>query len=477
MLNIVSDIGKHYFVPSTAYMSTVGSIAYKVSGGYASPQQIRGLTTGTTVSDFLTNIIRQNENQWLKVTSAANGAVLTMDAMLSLNDTLIVVSADSTNLTKYVLEVSENGLSSNAVLTSNRYTITIDVEPKSATDEHTPGSGSITGFDYGTAIRTVINNVTVPAGASLTVISGDGAYVPLKMLNFDTTYVSVAVNSNTFFEVLAENGTTIIKYQLIPQASATSAFVTSDLYSIVQKQLLIEFVPRGTNVRSFLSNLVPSLGASIKLVDKKGFERVDGEVADDDKLIVTSPSGTVTRVYHISKLATQFVPETTYLAYILSNVYAIDQVMYTLAGVSGAETVSNFLTKVTPSAGASVAVVDKDGTVKINGDINGGDKVRVTSADGKIVVTYTFGPLTSASWIQANQIELYPNPSNGRLNVTGLEKGQRIQIYNSVGSAIIDMQVQNNHEIININEHPAGLYMIVVSDQNRLLGKYKAIKY
>jgi formylmethanofuran dehydrogenase subunit D len=151
--------------------------------------------------------------------------------------------------------------------------------------------------------------------------------------------------------------------------------------------------------------------------------------------------------------------------------------MYTLAGVSGAETVSNFLTKVTPSAGASVAVVDKDGTVKINGDINGGDMVRVTSADGKIVVTYNFGPLTSASWIQANQIELYPNPSNGRLNVTGLEKGQRIQIYNSVGSAIIDMQVQNNHEIININEHPTGLYMIVVSDQNRLLGKYKAIKY
>ena len=477
MLNIVSDIGKHYFIPSTAYMSTVGSIAYKVSDGFTSPQQIRGLTTGTTVSDFLVNIIRPNENQWLKVTSGANGAVLTMDAMLSLNDTLIVVSADSTNITKYVLEVSENGLSSNAVLSSNRYKITIDVEPKSANEEPTSGLGSITGFDYGTAIRTVINNVTVPAGASLTVISGDGAYVPLKMLNFDTTYVSVAVNSNTYFEVLAENGTTVIKYQLIPQASANSAFVTSDLYSVVQKELLIEFVPRGTNVRSFLSNLVPSLGATIKLVDKKGFERIDGEVADDDKLIVTSPSGTVTKVYYVSKLATHFVPETTYLAYILSNVYAIDQVIYTLAGVSGSETVSNFLTKVTPAAGASVAVVDKDGNVKINGDINGGDMVNVTSADGKIVVTYTFGPLTSANWIQANQIELYPNPSNGKLNVTGLEKGQRIQIYNSVGSAIIDMQVQNNHEIININEHPAGLYMIVVSDQNKLLGKYKAIKY
>jgi formylmethanofuran dehydrogenase subunit D len=215
----------------------------------------------------------------------------------------------------------------------------------------------------------------------------------------------------------------------------------------------------------------------MKLVDKNGFERMEGAVADDDKLVVTSADATKTVVYHISKLATRFVPETTYLAYILSNVYAVDQVVYTVAGVSGAETVSNFLAKVTPSAGASVAVVDKNGTVKINGDINGGDMVKVTSADGKIVVMYTFGPLTSASWVQANQIELYPNPSTGKLNVTGVEKGQRIQVYNSLGSAIIDVNVESSHEIISIDKHPAGLYMIVVSDNDKLLGKYKAIKY
>lgn len=477
MLNIVSDIGKHYFITPTDYMSTVGSVVYKVSDGYASPQQIRGLTTGTIVSDFLANVIRQNENQSLTVTSTANGAKLSMDAVLSLNDTLTVLSADSTNTTKYVIEVSENGLSSNAVLTSTRYKVTIDVQPKSASDEHTPGSGTITGFDYGTAIRTIINNVSVPPGATMTVISGDGAYVPLKMLNFDTTYVQVTVNADTYFEVLAENGTTVIKYKLIPQASESSAFVTSDLYSVKQIDLLIEFVPRGTNVQSFLSNIFPSLGASIKLVDKKGFERTDGMVADDDKLVVTSPDGKATRVYHISKLATLYVPETTYLAYILSNVYGIDQVTYKIHGASGIADISVFYSGIRAAQGATAVVVDSNGNEKITGDINGSDKVKVTSADGRMVVMYTFGPLTSADWMQANQIELYPNPSNGRLNVTGLEKGQRIQVYNSVGSAIIDTQVQNNHEIININEHPAGLYMIVVSDKTRLLGKYKAIKY
>jgi len=79
--------------------------------------------------------------------------------------------------------------------------------------------------------------------------------------------------------------------------------------------------------------------------------------------------------------------------------------------------------------------------------------------------------------MEATQIELYPNPSNGKLNVPGVQKGQRIQVYNSAGSAIIEMKVENSHEIINIDKQPAGLYLIVVSDQNGLLGKYKAIKY
>ncbi len=76
-----------------------------------------------------------------------------------------------------------------------------------------------------------------------------------------------------------------------------------------------------------------------------------------------------------------------------------------------------------------------------------------------------------------SQIELYPNPFSGKLNVSGVERGQRIQVYNAVGSAITNINVQRNHEIIDINEHPAGLYLIVVSDKNRLLGKYKAINY
>jgi hypothetical protein len=214
----------------------------------------------------------------------------------------------------------------------------------------------------------------------------------------------------------------------------------------------------------------------MKLVNKAGQERLDGTIYDDDKIVVTSKDGSVSKTYYIAHLATAANPEATYLAYILSNVYAVDQVVYKVSGVSGSETVSAFLTKVTPAAGASVAVVDKNGNVKINGDINGGDMVEVTSADGKMKVHYTFGPLTATSTINATNIELYPNPTNGEINVSGVKAGQRIQVYNSVGAAIRDINVQGSIERISLRNQPAGMYMIVVSDNNKMLGRYKAMK-
>jgi hypothetical protein len=157
-------------------------------------------------------------------------------------------------------------------------------------------------------------------------------------------------------------------------------------------------------------------------------------------------------------------------------VYSIDQVAYKVAGVSGDESVSAFLAKITTPAGATASVVDKDGNVKTTGDVNGSDKVMVTSADGKIKVYYTFGPLTSASVLEANNIKLYPNPTNAEINVSGLKADLQIKVYNSVGSIIREINVQNSIERISLRNEPAGMYMIVVSNSSNIIGRYKALK-
>ncbi|MBT3383265.1 MAG: T9SS type A sorting domain-containing protein [Prolixibacteraceae bacterium] len=476
ILNVGNDIGQHFMYEPTHYKSTVSSIVYKVSEGFSMNEEIRGMVDGTTVANFLDNLIKANENQTLLVKSGADDSELPMDAILSMDDILEVMSADSSNTTLYVLEVSENGLSGNAVLTSARYEVTIDVQPKSAGNEN-DGAGSIEGFEYGTQLKTVVANVVVPAGAIMNVISNDGAYVAQKQLNFDTAYVDVTVNHNMFFEVTAENGVTRIVYQLKPEVSENSAFLTSDVYTVVQKDLLVTFVPRGTSVSSFLANVVPSLGASIKVVDKSGLERTIGELYQDDKVIVTSPSGTVQTVYFLSMLRTEFIPQTTYLAYILSNTYAVDQVNNVIGGASGSTTLAAFYSSITTSMGATAVVVDANGNEKTTGDLDDGDMVKVTSADGKMEAMYTLNlDLTSADVFDSGQINLYPNPTSGRINISGVEVGGRIQVFNLMGVSIQDINIQNSVETVMLNDQPAGMYLIVVSDEDKMLGRYKVLR-
>jgi formylmethanofuran dehydrogenase subunit D len=150
--------------------------------------------------------------------------------------------------------------------------------------------------------------------------------------------------------------------------------------------------------------------------------------------------------------------------------------MYKVAGVSGDETIVSFLSRITTSEGATALVVDKNGMEKANGDINGGDRVKVTSADGKIEVFYTFGPLTAASVFEANNIQLYPNPTNAKININGINEGNRIQVYNAVGSVIRNVKVLSNMEIVSLEGQPSGMYMIVISNENKMLGRFKVLK-
>ena len=468
--NSINNVGQHTMIEPTHYKSTVGSLVYKVSDGYSMNEEIRGLKTGTTVGVFLGNVIKADENQELTVKSKASGATLAADAVLVNGDMLLVMSADSANHTQYILEVSDHGLSSDAVISSTLYQVTIEEQPSVEA-----GVGLVKGFEYGTRLKTILGNITIPMGASLDVVDSEGVYVPTKMLNFDTTYVDVTVNSGIYLDVLAEDGVTRIVYQLLPNSSENDAFILSDVYTVSQSTNLIQFIPRGTTVQTLLSYLVPSTGANVKVVNKMGQDRIDGGISQDDKVVVISANGLVTRVYHLSMLRTSTLLASDYLAYILSNVYSIDQVNYSVTGPSGTTLLTEFNSNITPAMGATAVVVDASGNEKTSGDLNEGDMVKVTSADGKMVVMYSVDFATSAEAPGFNAIKVYPNPTSGKVNIQGLEQGTRIQVFNQAGALLRDINTSHSLETVSLDNQPSGLYLVVLTKNSRLVGQYKVV--
>lgn len=445
----------------TVYRSTVSSKIYKVSPGYSQAETIRGLKTGVTVSDFFTNIIKANTLQSLTVTSGS----LTLNAASAIKngDVLTVLSADSTNTSKYTLSVTAEGLSSNAILTSAPYTIKVNGT-----------TGTIAGFSKNTPLRTVFEGVVVPEGAELTIVNSQDAYMSLSKLNYDTAYVDVIATSDIYFEVIAENGVTKVTYQLQPTVALTDAYVTSDVYSVEQIASVIKYVPVGTSVHSLLENVTPAQGASITVYDKGGFERTSGDIYKDDKLVVTAADGKTQKAYYFSML--NFYAN-QYLAFVISDDYQVEQVHRVITGPALGSSIVTFKDKLYPSFGASLKVVNESGVENTGSSLVSGDRLLVTAADGFTTATYSIVGVTGVNIVATtSSIKMYPNPTNGRVVVQGLAKGNRVQVFNAAGVTLRDVIVDNSTDYVSLEAQPSGIYIFVVSAGTQHINIQKIVK-
>jgi len=458
-------MGSHVMNEVTHYKSTVGSSSYIVSDGYSENETIIGVKEGTTVDQFLANINKANENQRLTVMHA--GAAISGATAVQNDDVLVVASADTTinNISKYTISVTKDGLDNNAVITSVPYTVT-----------YAGAKGTITGFTYGTELKTIFDGLEIPETASnYTIYDGKGAYVAFQTLNYDTIYAPTLVNDAMFIEVVAQDGVTKIEYQFKPTATESDAFVTSARYAVDQDESVITLVPVGTNAPIFLSHLIPVTGATIKLVDKAGLERTSGNIYQDDRLIVTSKDGSKTKIYYLSMLSNL---TTSYLAYAYSNDYKVDQATYVISeGITNQISVADFTAKVYGSFGATLTVLDKDGNVKASGNMAENDQLKVTSSDGKYSSVYSITVTkVGVDRFSNSDIRMYPNPSTGFVTMEGVKAGSAVKMVNTVGAVVMNMVTTTDNETINIENQKSGIYMLVVSSDNRVVCNFKFIK-
>ncbi|HEY3370888.1 MAG TPA: T9SS type A sorting domain-containing protein [Prolixibacteraceae bacterium] len=434
---------------SEPQQSVVYSSYYKVSAGTSLKETIQGVPVGTTVAAFYQHITRADELQRLKVISAASGAELAQADAISRGDTLVVLSADNSQTTKYLLELTLGSISPNTLLTSSTYTVSVS-----------GSTGTISGFPRFTLLKKVLEGVVIPAGATLTMVDQHDAYMTLVKLNYDTVYVNVQATPAVYFEVIAENGLTKVVYQLMPSSNFTDAYVTSDLYSVDQWASLIQFVPLGTSVASLLSHVTPAPGATMAVFDKAGLARHFGILSRDDKLEVLSKDGKLTKVYYFNEQGYWGSPFQTY---VISDDYKIDQVSHCIYEVSEGTGIAEFKSKLYPSFGASLQVMDASGRESTLASLSPGDQLLVTSADGAQTATYSIAQKTGVDPVYTGPaINIGPNPSTGQVLVQGLAKGNRIRVLNLAGSILQEVMTEHSSQTISLDAQPAGIYLLAV---------------
>ncbi|MBN2775793.1 MAG: T9SS type A sorting domain-containing protein, partial [Prolixibacteraceae bacterium] len=67
----------------------------------------------------------------------------------------------------------------------------------------------------------------------------------------------------------------------------------------------------------------------------------------------------------------------------------------------------------------------------------------------------------------------YPNPTTGAVNLSGVESGNRIRVFNAMGATIRDMVAGSTKVTFSIADQPAGMYMILVNDGD---ARFKVIR-
>lgn len=457
-----NGLGSHEFYTVTEFISTVSSSSYTVSPGYGLTETIGGgVKEGITIAEFLTSIIYY-EAQTL--TFMRGDEVLTEDMVLENGDMLQVISENKENETHYTIEVTAEGLDTNALLTSDVYTIEVAGD-----------SGTVSGFELGTTLKEVYSGVTAPSTASLFgAFYQDGSYASFAQMKYDSTYVDVLANDEVYFEVIAQDGETKIVYQLLPNSLASDAYVLSNVYQVDEEIKLISLITNGINVQAFLSNLIPAPGATIMLVNNMGQERTKGSIYEDDVLLVTAQDG-VTKAEYALELWDTYADR--FEAVLSSDIWNVTQATFRVDGPVPTTTVEEFIEGLTVSMGATFVVLDADGMEITTGLMDDDFTVVVTSENAEAVNIYEVViDRTGVVEFDNSAIKVYPNPTNGMLNFAGVEEGQVIEVYNAVGRKVLSLQSSGTLINASINDQPKGLYMVIISEDMNRVAQFKLIK-
>ncbi len=289
-----TTLGSHNYVPSDdGFISTVTSTVYIVDPGNEGDLKIAGDITNTTVSSFISNLIKGNPLQNLSMRN--DSGILADDAMIAVNDTLIVVSANERYTTKYVIKTG--------VLSNN--TALYEVVGSGIVVDNV--NHTISGINALAPLSEIFDSVTCDPLSYITVIDTNNNQVPFSTQSLDPA-ITVPVVTKVFgglqFEVVAEDGT-IAKYTLILDTTPSEAFITSNVFTVNQDNKTIDGPAYGISLERFMSYIYPSGNATVVVKDENDSVQNSTLLQFGNYVFVTSEDETVTAKYTINLSGTK----------------------------------------------------------------------------------------------------------------------------------------------------------------------------
>ncbi len=281
----VSNIGIHIMNKVTNYLSTVTSVKLKVTTGYEGDNlTIAGSISSYSPTSIALVLDKADASQTFVFKRGAT--VLTESEALTENDVLVVTSGNGESVTTYKLINSP--LDNNTSLMAK------------AGSGLTVTGNKVTGVTAIMTLKEAVDKLVVSPKSLLYVYDASGALQSFKVHNLDSLTFDAMVNESQILEVVAENNDKAT-YSFDFALPSNEAILMSSVLQIDQQKKLIVNTPFSITSASLLSLVYTNKGATIKVLDKAGFERPIGYVNIDDVIEVTAADGTTKATYKLAE--------------------------------------------------------------------------------------------------------------------------------------------------------------------------------
>lgn len=101
-------------------------------------------------------------------------------------------------------------------------------------------------------------------------------------------------------------------------------------------------------------------------------------------------------------------------------------------------------------------------------------RIAQITKDGKVTYSQTVRANVTCTPVQ--NIRIYPNPAVDFVSISGVKAGQQVRVFGINGVEIYSIDVQQDNQVIQVNDLPAGAYNVNVSQNGTAVFNGKLIK-